>query len=232
MLVELDATQQTSIHHATHILNTLSADLAPAFAPLPAKTKIPSNKKYLWSETAAIMGAPVKSKKRRLEHDPYSGNAQSGKKAKADAREALLAVPPPSSARSVLGDIANLPISEAPLASSSGSYYRPRSHSGSDELPPLPVQPLSSTTTRKAVAIEFDLDTFDLGDKEALLGLGQTQPRPLCKKYNVDTARANADMDHHKLSWKPPQHFPIASYPLYTQYPYYYPMYPAVPHAN
>ena len=59
----------------------------PSVLPV-AKAKIAPNQNS-WPETANVMGVAVKSKRKRIHTDAYSGGERSGKKAKADARAPL-----------------------------------------------------------------------------------------------------------------------------------------------
>lgn len=52
---------------------------------VPLPKKIAPNQRSAWSETAKVMGAQVKTKKRK-HTDPYAGGERPGKKAKPDAR--------------------------------------------------------------------------------------------------------------------------------------------------
>lgn len=52
---------------------------------LPKQKKVPPNQRS-WPETAKVMGAAVKSKRKNAHPDPYSGGERSAKKAKPDAR--------------------------------------------------------------------------------------------------------------------------------------------------
>jgi hypothetical protein len=71
------------IHALQHLEPAL--DLAISEIPtLPKANKLPPYQNS-WTETAAVMGAKRKIK-RKVHEDPYSGGQQSGKKAKADAR--------------------------------------------------------------------------------------------------------------------------------------------------
>jgi hypothetical protein len=126
---------------------------------------------------AAFM-MPVRSKKRKSEYDPYSGKEQSGKKAKAGARDgpSVTNDAPPSTVVAL----------ETVTASSDGaaSYYRARCNatplaSGSVLPPPLKAAP-------KAVPAVFNVDTFNLDEEKALRDLGRNQSRALCEKYGVD----------------------------------------------
>jgi hypothetical protein len=55
---------------------------------LPKCKKVAPNQ-HTWTETAAVMGANVKGKRKTIHTDPYSGKEASGKKARPDAREPL-----------------------------------------------------------------------------------------------------------------------------------------------
>jgi hypothetical protein len=63
------------------------AELREARSTLPDVKKVAPNQ-HSWTETASVMGAAVKSKKRK-NNDPYRGGERSGKKAHPDAREPL-----------------------------------------------------------------------------------------------------------------------------------------------
>lgn len=56
---------------------------------LPRHKKVPSNQ-HSWPETAKVMGAAVKTKRKSVHTDPYSGKEKSGKRAKSDARAPLV----------------------------------------------------------------------------------------------------------------------------------------------
>jgi hypothetical protein len=70
---------------------SLDQILAESVQPqvLPERKMIAPNQ-HSWTETAKVMGAPVKSKRARIHTDPFSGGERSGKKAKPDARVPLV----------------------------------------------------------------------------------------------------------------------------------------------
>lgn len=70
--------------------NLLDQVLAECMQPqvLPKQTKVPPNQ-HSWPETVKVMGAAVKTKRKSMHTDPYSGGEKSGKKAKTDARAPL-----------------------------------------------------------------------------------------------------------------------------------------------
>jgi hypothetical protein len=61
--------------------------LDEAEAPLPRKVQVAPNL-HTWLETAAVMGARTKVK-RKAHTDPYGSGERSGKKAKLDTRRAF-----------------------------------------------------------------------------------------------------------------------------------------------
>ena len=81
-----------SLHCFDQHLDKMISDLSTTSrAILPPRKKIAPNQNS-WTETAAIMGVPVKSK-RKTNTDPYCGGERSGKKAKPDARIPLTGPP-------------------------------------------------------------------------------------------------------------------------------------------
>jgi len=74
----------TALHHQ---VNVVLAELREARSTLPDVKKVAPNQ-HSWTETASVMGAAVKSKKRK-NNDPYGGGERSGKKARPDVREPL-----------------------------------------------------------------------------------------------------------------------------------------------
>jgi hypothetical protein len=87
-LLELVAHRQTLPTAKVDALLALEADLDLALADhanlLPKPVKIAPNQ-HSWTETAAVMGARPKTKRKQHE-DPYGAGERSGKKAKPDAR--------------------------------------------------------------------------------------------------------------------------------------------------
>jgi hypothetical protein len=235
--LQLDEAQRDSVDHATRVLDLLSVDLAPALSILPAKIKIAPNQ-HSWPETQAVMGVPVKSKKRK-HLDPYGGNEQSGKKAKPDARDgpSTATDAPPGTAPTLDNVIVNPPSTEGV-----SPYYRTRPNvsalaqaaTPASVLPP-PALPLDKAFHKaRQPPATFDPVTFNIGDERALAGLNNKQLKALCEKYGVDTARANAEMvsslrAYHVRSQRPlpPRIFPgyPVVYPPYLYYPNYF-----VPH--
>ncbi|KAJ7140309.1 hypothetical protein C8R43DRAFT_1018273 [Mycena crocata] len=108
------------------------------------------------------------------------------------------------------------------------SYYRPRTNI------PVPTIDTKSTlpSSQSRVSLSFHPDTFNLGDEKSLSNLNQKQLKALCGKYDVDTARANADMvanlrAHYRRSRRPllpPSTFPSThpAFSGYPMYPYYF----------
>lgn len=87
-LLDPPASASTALHAFSAALDDFIGSLHPSSCGvLPPKKKIAPNQ-HSWSETAAVMGVPVKSKKRK-HLDPYSGGERAGKKAKNDARAPL-----------------------------------------------------------------------------------------------------------------------------------------------
>ncbi|KAJ7778621.1 hypothetical protein DFH07DRAFT_795344 [Mycena maculata] len=90
-----------------------------------------------------------------------------------------VAVPAPELPSSVLSDAAP-------------SHYCPRPVYGVTPALPAPSVP---TSTRSVATFEsFDADAFDLSDNKALERLNRRELRALYSKYDVDTARSNADL--------------------------------------
>lgn len=89
-------TRLSPLHHMSDPLrqldNLLDLLLAGSVQPqvLPKRKKVAPNQ-HSWSETASVMGANTKTKRKRAHTDPYSGGQGSGKKAKTDARAPLVA---------------------------------------------------------------------------------------------------------------------------------------------
>jgi hypothetical protein len=77
--------RETQPIHLTHALLDLKTNLdqACSVSIMPKQLNIHPNQ-WSWPETATVMGAQPKTK-RRKHVDPYSRGEQSGKKAKADA---------------------------------------------------------------------------------------------------------------------------------------------------
>jgi hypothetical protein len=214
------------MRHASEILDILSAQLPLSQAILPSKKqKIEPNQGSQWGITKAVMGNPVKNKKRR-DYGPYGGNGASGKKARLDAR----------------GPSSDEPVSQIPvdppssLPAKETSYYRPRAHA----LLPAVASPLPPASNRVATAPHsrpsFDVETFDLAKfdddtLDILSSLNANQLRALCAKYDVETTRKNevmvARLCAHRLRLRnPPQpRRPVAvqsAYPVaYLPYQYY-----------
>lgn len=70
------------------ILDQILADSAEPQV-LPKQKKLPPNQNS-WPETAKVMGAHIKTKRKSVHTDPYNGGQGSGKRAKADARKGLV----------------------------------------------------------------------------------------------------------------------------------------------
>ncbi|KAJ7792480.1 hypothetical protein B0H14DRAFT_2623864 [Mycena olivaceomarginata] len=211
----------------------------PSQAILPSKKeKIESNQGSQWGITKAVMGNPVKNKKRK-DYGPYGGNEASGKKARLDARG-------PSSDEPVASEIPVDPPTSLPAKET--LYYRPRAHA----LLPEVAGPLAPASNRDATAshprLTFDIDTFDLAKLDddtvdILSSLNANQLRALCVKYDVEITRKNEVMVTRLRTQRlrlrnPPQRlrpvvdpavpgtYPVA-YPPYQYYPnFYYPFYP------
>jgi hypothetical protein len=79
------------LSHLTPALLDLEAGLDEAKAPLPRKVLVAPNQ-HTWPETAAVMVAKPKTK-RKAHTDPYGGGERSGKKAKPDTRVARMLPP-------------------------------------------------------------------------------------------------------------------------------------------
>lgn len=88
-------TQLSPPQHLTDTLQKLDGLLDQALVEcaqpqvLPRHKKVPSNQ-HSWPETAKVMGAAVKTKRKSVHTDPYSGKERSGKRAKSDARAPLV----------------------------------------------------------------------------------------------------------------------------------------------
>lgn len=76
--------QRTQLIHLTPALLDLEVGLDQAKAPLLKRVAVAPNQ-HSWPETAAVMAARPKTK-RKTHTDPYSGGERSGKKAKPDTR--------------------------------------------------------------------------------------------------------------------------------------------------
>ncbi|KAJ6527474.1 hypothetical protein B0H19DRAFT_1275272 [Mycena capillaripes] len=223
--VEAGEDARQSMRHVSEILDLLSAQLPLSRAILPSKKqRIESNQGSQWGIAKAVMGNPVKNKKRK-DYGPYGGNEASGKKAQLDARG-------PSSDEPVASQIpADLPSSH--LAKET-SYYRPRAHA----LPPAVAGPLLPASNRVARAAphsrpSFDVDTFDLAKLDddtvdILSSLNANQLRGLCVKYDVETTRKNEVMvvrlraHRLRLQNRPQLCRPVA---MPSAYPFAYPPY-------
>jgi len=77
-----------SLQQLDHLLDLLLAG-SPQPQVLPKPKKVAPNQGS-WSETASVMGAKTKTKRKTMHTDPYSGGQGSGKKAKTDARAPLV----------------------------------------------------------------------------------------------------------------------------------------------
>lgn len=160
---------------------------------LPPKKKIAPNQ-HSWTETAAVMGVAVKSK-RKAHTDPYGGGERPGKKAKPDARQPYTLtqaaqVPPPQPSVPTPSAIS--------VATPTISALSPSAPSRATLPVQLPLlEPSTSAPTQgqvPALVPVFDEAHFDLTDTSKLQCLKRQFLNKLCKFHKVKANGTNEDV--------------------------------------
>jgi hypothetical protein len=177
-----------------HLDVALSVLQEPAVSLLPRPKKIAPNQKS-WTETAAVMGVAVKTKRKTTHTDPYSGGERSGKKAKPDARAAL-ARPAPTLAASLIPAAPPAPAPTIAVLAPTFVNYTPVIPTNIPTAVPLPPRPphvhLAPPPTNHYSS--FNPTTFDLCDHPRLRALSRTQLNMLCKYHKIKARGTNENL--------------------------------------
>ena len=137
---------------------------------LPPKKKIAPNQNT-WTETAAVMNIPIKTK-RKIHSDPYSGGERSGKKAKPDARSSQPTPPP---------------VAQGAPSHAQGLAQQTRQMIAAPLIHPLAQSPIFAA----ALPPSLHPASFDLRNTFALKSLKRQQLNELCRHYMVSAGGTN-----------------------------------------
>ncbi|KAF8204513.1 hypothetical protein BJ912DRAFT_1051872 [Pholiota molesta] len=164
---------------------------------LPAAKKIAPNQNS-WTETAAVMNVPVKSKKRRAHADPYAGGEQSGKRARNDARQPPKKSLPFESPQLLLmqSTAKSIPLGPPPIVSNAdipraiSMFSQQHSHI----VPSNATLPTSTFASSSFIPAVFDPKLVDIRDTRHLYSLRRLELNALCRLHGVSAGGTNEDI--------------------------------------
>ncbi|SJL09304.1 uncharacterized protein ARMOST_12681 [Armillaria ostoyae] len=152
------------------------------------KAKIASNQ-HSWTEMAAVMGVPVKGKRKKKYDEPYAGGERSGKKAKPDAREKLFVLitntqPEPASAQKHQVSLPSTQQRNLTWVSVMESCKEGEITASIDPALFPPTTTLeSSTCSAEGLSDDFQVKNFNIHDLDALMDLSHARLSALCQHY-------------------------------------------------